>query len=189
MQFGRATLPKYIPFIIVGAVLGMIGALTLRGTAGAIFMGLCFLGMLGLFGFVAWVLLVKNKAANVASDTEKQQALQFSPVPGKGVLYLYRAQLVGLLAGLDVTLDGRNIGQTRGFSFFRLELEPGRHVLAGAAHCEPLEFNIDAGQVLLIEQEMTMGAVKGGYLYKISADDAHTRANIAKGKLFLPQTA
>lgn len=187
MQLGRATLPKYIPFIIVGAVLGLAGVFAFRGTAGTIFMLLCALIVLALVGYVGWILLVKNKTANVASSEQKHQALLFAPVPGKGVLYLYRAQVVGLLAGLEVTLDGRGIGQTRGFSFFRLELEPGRHVLGGAANCEPLEFEIGAGELLFVEQELMMGAMKNGYRYRIQPDNADTRAGIAKGKLFLPQ--
>lgn len=189
MDLGRANIGKLLPFVILGGVAGLAAALFLRGSAAAIFNILAAVVLLGLAGYVIYILAVKNKAMPTASAEEKQHALQFNPVAGKGVLYLYRAQTVGLLAGLDVNLDGRNIGQTRGYSFFRIELEPGQHSLSGASNSQPLTFDIAAGQVLYIEQQILMGAVKGSYEYRLESDIDKAQAGTRKGKMFLPLPA
>lgn len=189
MDLGRANLGKLLPFMIIGLVAGLAGAMFLRGSAALIFNLLAAVVLLGFIGYLIYLLAVKNTSMPTASADEKQHALGFQPVAGKGVLYLYRAQTVGFLVGLDVTLDEHTIGQTRGYSFFRIELEPGQHRLAGASNSEPLDFDIAAGQVLYIEQQIRMGAVKGSYEYRLESDIDKAQAGIRKGKMFLPLPA
>jgi len=102
------------------------------------------------------------------------------------VIYLYRNQLVGLLVGLNVVLDGQPVGQTRGFRFYRLEVAAGTHVLSGDGKCpEPLEVTVAEGEIAYVEQEIVMGMVKGGYRYNRIADIPKAQKAIYGCKLLL----
>lgn len=70
--------------------------------------------------------------------------------------------------------------------FYRLEVEPGTHVLAGDGKCpEPLHFHIAAGEVLYIEQELVMGLVKGSYRYRQVTDLPQAQQAVYSCKLLL----
>lgn len=188
MNLGRASLPKYLVLVIVGAVGGLVTVSLARGTAAQswIFIA-CILLLLAFFGYVIWLLAFKNRTTRAATSAEKQAALQFAPVQGKGVIYLYRKQLVGLLVGLDVVLDGKVIGQTRGLRFYRLQVEPGRHLLGGDKKCpQPLEVVIADGEVAYVEQEIVMGMVKGSYRYTRITNLPQAQQAIYSCKLLLP---
>jgi uncharacterized protein DUF2846 len=187
MDLGRASLPKYLALSLIGAVGGVLLIFLARGSGAERWLMIgCALILLALLGYVAWLLTVKNKSTHVASPAQKQAALQFAPSPGKGVIYLYRSQLVGLLVGLNVVLDGRPVGQTRGFRFYRLEVAPGTHVLSGDSKCpEPLEVTVGEGEIAYVEQEIVMGVVKGGYRYKRIADVPKAQQAIYGCKLLL----
>lgn len=187
MNLGRASIPKYLLLTLIGAVAGLFAFFLFRSAAWE--RGIMMLALLILVGFliyVIWVLAFKNRATRVATPQQKQAALEFAAVADKGVAYVYRKQLVGLLVGLDVVLDGRQIGQTRGLRFYRLELEPGTHVLSGDRKCpEPLTFHIAAGEVRYIEQELVMGLVKGSYRYRQVTDLTQAQQAVYSCKLLL----
>ena len=187
MNLGRASIPKYLLLSLLGAVAGVLAFSLFRSAAWE--RGIMMLALLILAGFLAyavWLLAFKNRATRVATPQQKQAALQFLPLADKGVIYVYRKQLVGLLVGLDVMLDGKQIGQTRGLRFYRLELAPGTHVLAGDRKCpEPLTFQIAAGEVLYIEQELVMGLVKGSYRYRQVTDLSQAQQAVYSCKLLL----
>lgn len=188
MNLGRASLPKYLVLAAIGAVGGFLCVFLAKGTAAENWiLLLCGVLVLLFFGYVIWLLAFKNKSTRNATPAQKQAALQFASTPGKGVIYVYRKQLVGLLVGLDVSLDGTLIGQTRGLRFYRLEVEPGRHVLGGDRKCpEPLEVNVADGEVAYVEQEIVMGMVKGSYRYTRVADVPQAQRSIHSCKLLLP---
>ena len=187
MDLGRASVPKYLLLTFIGAVAGLLAFFLFRSAAWE--RGIMLLALLILAGFlvyVIWLLAFKNRATRVATPQQKQVALEFAALADKGVVYLYRKQLVGLLVGLDVVLDDRHIGQTRGLRFYRLELEPGTHVLAGDRKCpEPLSFHIAAGEVRYIEQELVMGLVKGSYRYSEVTDLTQAQQAVYACKLLL----
>ncbi|MDR0735982.1 MAG: hypothetical protein LBF51_03975 [Zoogloeaceae bacterium] len=89
-----------IAFVICILVVGILIPFTLKETGS--FTILAMLMLLGALGCIVWVLLVRNKKTFIASPQQKQAALAFQPVAGKGVLYLFRFQSDGLLAGLDI---------------------------------------------------------------------------------------
>lgn len=188
MNFGRATLGKYLVFSILGVIIGgglmLFIAFSGKGEALAtpmlVISGLILLGM---FAFILYILLVKNKSVRQASPQERQAALQFQPQPGKAALYIFRDQFVGFARGLETVLDGQRLSQTRGYRFMRLDLEPGRYTLSGDKSCTALSIDLGPDQVLLLEQELLMNSFSTSYAYKPHPDTPHTRARIAKLKM------
>jgi hypothetical protein len=187
MNLGRASLPKYLALSLIGAVGGFVLIFVARGSGNERWLMIgCVAILLAFLVYVVWLLAFKNKSTRVGSQAQKQAALQFAPSPGKGVIYVYRKQLVGLLVGLNVVLDGRPVGQTRGLRFYRLEVEPGTHLLSGDKKCpESLEVDVAAGEIAYVEQEITMGMVKGGYRYNRIADIPKAQQAIYGCKLLL----
>ena len=187
MNLGRASLPKYFALSLIGGVGGFVLILLVRGSESERWLMIgCALFALGFLAYVVWLLAFKNKSTRVGSQAQKQAALQFAPSPGKGVIYVYRKQLVGLLVGLNVVLDGKPVGQTRGLRFYRLEVEPGTHVLSGDKKCpESLEVTVAEGEIAYVEQEITMGMVKGGYRYNRIANIPQAQQAIYSCKLLL----
>ena len=187
MNLGRASLPKYLVLSLIGAVGGFILIFVARGSGTERWLMIgCAAIALGFLVYVIWLLAFKNKSTHAASPAQKQAALQFAPSPGKGVIYVYRKQLVGLLVGLNVLLDGKLVGQTRGLRFYRLEVEPGTHVLSGDKKCpEPLEVTVGEGEIAYVEQEIVMGMVKGGYRYNRISNIPEAQQGIYACKLLL----
>ena len=188
MHFGRASLLKLLPFVLAGVVAGLVASRLARGTPmSAVLVVLAVATMLAVVAVVLWMVVRNNRRVAVAAQVQRQDALQFVAPPGKGVLYLYRSQYVAMLAGFDVVLDGRYIGQTRGYRFYRLELDPGHHVLSGGRFCRgELAFHIQAGQLLFIEQEVQLGALLNQYTYVLREDSTAVRKRIHGLKMLLP---
>jgi hypothetical protein len=74
--------------------------------------------------------LTGNRAQARAPAAQDSDAKRFAPVAERTVVYLFRDAFVGKLLGIDVAIDGVPLGQTRGKTFYRLELAPGEHVLS-----------------------------------------------------------
>ena len=187
MNLGRASLPKYLALSLIGAVGGFVLIFVARGSGAERWLTIgCIALLLGFLAYLVWLLAFKNKSTRTASPAQKQAALQFAPSPGKGVIYVYRKQLVGLLVGLNVILDGKLVGQTRGLRFYRLEVEPGTHILSGDKKCpDALEVTVADGEVAYVEQEIVMGMVKGGYRYNRIANIPLAQQSIYSCKLLL----
>jgi hypothetical protein len=180
--------------IILGAIGGAVGAVlvpTLQGSGlGSMLNWFVALVLIGFVAFVAYLLLFKNKKTSKASAEQRTHALQFQAMPDRAVLYVYRHQYVGMLAGFDLCLDNMLIGQTRGYCFYRLELMPGVHQLSGDKKCEaPFVFEAHAGQVIYVEQEMTMSAMSSGYRFIFQPDVAKAQGIMGKDKMYLPNFA
>jgi hypothetical protein len=84
----------------------------------------------GLCGAVALVLAACAPLPQTAADV---QAKRIESAPGKAVIYLVRTRPdLGPLP-TPVKLNDRMLGSTHPGTYFRLEVEPGRHVLTGFA--------------------------------------------------------
>ena len=118
--------------------------------------------IIGVSGMVASIAAARgaNRRMARAAATEEAEAKRCTPVAGRGTVYLFRDAFVGKMAGLDVLLDGRPIGQTRGKTFYRLQFAPGEHLLTsrnpqdGSQHEHRLR--ADAGSLLFLEQRVSM---------------------------------
>jgi TM2 domain-containing membrane protein YozV len=176
--------------IAIGAVSALVGMGLFNLVKGTAFEGVLMwvvgLIILGFIAFVIWI-LSSNKGIKKASAEETQKARLFQPEPGQGVIYVLRSQYAGLLMGLEVRLDGKAIGQTRGYSFYRLIVAPGAHELSGTERCpEALQVNVGAGQIAFVEQFLRNDSSVPRYGYQWSSDIASVQQKILKTKMYLP---
>lgn len=85
-----------------------------------------------LLAMVAAVVYVAGCASTPQASRERDaQAKQFGTHPGMATLYVYRPE-----SGKQdsvLWIDKRLIGSTLAFTYYRVFLEPGRHVLSGFA--------------------------------------------------------
>ena len=119
--------------------------------------------ILGMSGVVAAIAGARgtNRRVSRAARAEEAEAKRCAPVAGHASVYVFRDAFVGKVAGLDVLLDGTPVGQTRGNTFYRLQLAPGEHLLTshnprdGSKHEHRLR--ADAGSLLFLEQRVSIG--------------------------------
>jgi hypothetical protein len=186
----RATLWPYVIITFIGLPVGKLLASALRndldGTLLKWLFPLSALGLVGIF-FHALLMFRRNKKVREASPEQKKEALTFPSTAGKAVLYVFRHQMKGSLQGHDLVLDDRYLGQIRGDTFYRLELEPGRHRLGGDRKClEALEMEVAAGQVRFVEQELLSDLWRTGYHYLPRENAMKTRLKVRGCKMLLP---
>ena len=84
---------------------------------------------------LATVLLALALTACVTREPSPQEirSKRFETLPDKAVVYLYRDRIDFVDNPASFTLDGAHQGATYRGTYFRLELAPGRHQLAGFA--------------------------------------------------------
>lgn len=84
-----------------------------------------------------------------------------APPEGLSRLYIYRNELLGTLAGLDLTVDGRPAGTTKGKTYVIADVPPGPHVVVSEGeNTSSLNVSTQAGQSVFIWQEVKMGAFR-----------------------------
>jgi hypothetical protein len=95
-----------------------------------------------------------------ADKATENEALQFNPVPGKSVIYVYRNELFGGAVGMDIFIDNQNIGGTAGRNFLWIKTNPGDHIIASKAeNRDVLKLKTEAGKIYYIWQEAKMGVI------------------------------
>lgn len=122
--------------------------------------------ILALIGLAAGAFIISRNLKtnrNVAEATfdQRDEALQFQPVAGKGALYVFRNQFVGRAVGINVVIDGREAAQLKSPRFTRILLSPGAHRIAGytgtnkaPAPGEGIELTVNAGDVYVAKCEV-----------------------------------
>ncbi len=119
--------------------------------------------VLGVSGMVASIVATRgaNRRVARAAAMEEKEAKRFAPVADQATVYVFRDAFVGKVAGLDVLLDGTPIGQTRGKTFYRLQIAPGEHVLTSRnpQNDSQSEYRLraDAGSLHFLEQRVSFG--------------------------------
>ncbi len=185
--------PNMMVLATVAVISGLIGAQLFGSTQGTLFgsavMLTCALLVLIFVGYAAWLLTVKNQKIIKAGDAEKVAALRFEAEPNAGVIYVYRNQYAGLLVGMNVMLDSVQIGQTRGFCFYRLVVAPGAHMIGGDKQYRgqrqaSVSIEVGAGQIVYVEQEVVMSSTRSGCQFKVVADVGAAQSAMRKLKLF-----
>lgn len=84
-----------------------------------------------------------------------------APPEGPSRLYIYRNELLGMLAGLDLTVDGQAAGTTKGKTYVIADVPAGAHTVASEGeNTSTLNVNAQAGQSVFIWQEVKMGAFR-----------------------------
>jgi hypothetical protein len=115
----------------------------------------------------------------MASLEQDAQTKTFSVKPGKANIYVYRNESMGAAIKMDVSLDGKPVGQTAAKTFFALEVAPGKHTLQGDS---VLDLTAQAGKNYFVWQEVKMGILVAGNKLQL-VDEATGKAGVAECKL------
>jgi len=96
-----------------------------------------------LLGLTVAGLLLIAGCASTPEATRQQDAVakEFLTHPNAGTVYVYRSEFNHYDSDSVLYVDGRLIGSTLPGAYFRLDLNPGRHVLHGTG--------VDIGQIAL----------------------------------------
>lgn len=94
-----------------------------------------------------------------ASPGRDAQAKQFISYPSSSTIYVYRTDLGGDDDDDAVLyVDGRLIGDTLPQAFFRVYVNPGKHLLEGIAHDQgTLSIETRPGRIYFVEQDVVAG--------------------------------
>jgi hypothetical protein len=148
----------------------------------------------GLSGIVAAIAGARggNRRVAHAAAGQEAEAKRCASLPDRATVYVFRDAYFGKLAGLDVLLDGAPVGQTRGKTFYRLELAPGEHRLAsrnprdGSQHEHRLY--ADSGSLVFLEQRVSMGATTMKHQI-VPTEHAAAVSRIQRCRLLVPAPA
>lgn len=172
--------PRNIIIFALAAIVGVIG-----GFAYPI-IGLVLL--VPVLAFVAYILL-KNSGARQADPAAAEAARQFTAPADKAAIYVMRHGFVGGQQGMNVTIDDALSSQFRTGRFVRAEVSPGAHQISGRMAAQfggkdtvhPV--TLAAGECVLLDAKLDMGALQGKLLFLETRDPAEARAKLAKLKL------
>jgi Protein of unknown function (DUF2846) len=147
--------------------------------------------IMGMSGVVASIAGARAANRNVsrAAATEEADAKRCAPVADRATVYVFRDANIGKVAGLDVLLNGTTIGQTRGKTFYRLQIAPGEHLLTsrnpqnGSQHEHRLR--ADAGALLFLEQRVGFGFAALRHEI-VPTDQAKAASRIQRCRLLVP---
>lgn len=162
--------------IIAGVVLGMMYPI----------IGLIL--FLPAVGFVVYILL-NNKGASEADPVAAQAARQFTASEGMAAIHVMRDGFMGGQQGMNLTIDDSLTTQFRTGRFARAEVAPGTHRVAGRMAAQigggdtVNEVTLGAGECVLLDAKMEMGALQGKLVFLETRNPAEARAKLAKLKL------
>ena len=132
-----------------------------------------------------WIYIPVQGPVLLASRDADIEAKKFLPVPDKAVLYIYRNQFIGSAWQVPITINGKLIGNTGGFTFFRKTLPPGEHIVESwADNPVQITLNLEAGNIYYVRHRTRSGMTKiRAELHLV--DEATGRQGVNKGKLLL----
>lgn len=135
--------------------------------------------------FSAALVLLLSGCASVpmAPLDQDTKAKDFSPIPNKASLYIYRNENFGAAIPMTVSVNGRALGQTAAKTYFRLNLAPGKYsVESHAENVSNLALAIEAGKNYFVWQEVKMGMWMARALLQ-QTDESAGRAGVMESKL------
>ena len=108
---------------------------------------------------VVGALLLGACTSTPEADPDRDaRAKQFLTHPASSTIYVYRSEFNHLDADTVLFINGRVIGSTRPGTFFRIDINPGRHVLHGTG-IDLGQFELDTrpGQIYYVSHEVMGG--------------------------------
>ena len=88
-----------------------------------------------IFRYLLLLMLLAGCASTPEATAERDaDAKQFGSHPGSSTLYVYRPDSEGLESDTVLWIDGRLIGATLPRTYFRINLDPGKHTLTGMGY-------------------------------------------------------
>jgi hypothetical protein len=98
--------------------------------------------------------VVAAGCAQIPSSPDEMHAKKFESVPGKAVIYIVRPAL-GFAGHGSVTLDDSATITMFGGNFYRWEVAPGPHRIAGAGQdMSRLTLNAEAGKIYFVRHQV-----------------------------------
>ena len=135
--------------------------------------------------FSAVLVLLLSGCASVpmAPLDQDSKAKDFSPIPNKASLYIYRNESFGAAIPMTVSVNGKALGQTAAQTYFRLNLTPGKYnVESHAENVSNLSLTTEAGKNYFVWQEVKMGMWMARSLLQ-QTDETTGRAGVMESKL------
>jgi hypothetical protein len=108
---------------------------------------------------VAAVALLAGCASQPLAKPESDTlAKLMQPVPDKAVIYLIRNEPFSAPWPIQVTLDGKDMGETGAETYFRWTVEPGEHMIVShTENAAGLLINAEPGRIYYVWQDVRMG--------------------------------
>lgn len=135
--------------------------------------------------FSAVLVLLLSGCASVpmAPLDQDAKAKDFSPIPNKASLYIYRNESFGAAIPMTVSVNGKALGQTAAQTYFRLNLTPGKYTVEShAENVSSLALATEAGKNYFVWQEVKMGMWMARSLLQ-QTDETTGRAGVLESKL------
>ena len=135
--------------------------------------------------FLAVLVLLLSGCASVpmASLDQDAKAKDFSPIPNKAALYIYRNENFGAAIPVMVSVNGKALGQTAAKTYFRLNLIPGKYnIQSHAENVSSLPLTAEAGKNYFVWQEVKMGMWMARSLLQ-QTNETTGRAGVMESKL------
>lgn len=135
---------------------------------------------IALMGVVlAATVLTGCASVPMATPEQDAKAKTFAVAPGKSNIYVYRNESMGGAVKMDVSLDGKAVGQTTAKTYLMMEVAPGKHTVTSKAENEVMQEVIaQAGKNYFIWQEVKMGVMYARNKLNL-VDDATGKAGVA----------
>ncbi len=135
------------------------------------------------FSTVLLLLLSGCASVPMAPLDQDSKAKDFSPIPNKASLYIYRNETFGAAIPMTVSVNGKALGQTAAQTYFRLNLSPGKYnVESHAENVSNLPLTTEAGKNYFVWQEVKMGMWMARSLLQ-QTDETTGRAGVMESKL------
>lgn len=92
-------------------------------------------------------------------DSNKNSELKtFNAKPGVAGLYIYRNESIGAAVRMDVSVDGKVLGETAAKTYLYTELPPGKHTITSKSeNTDSIEIETVGGKLYYVWQEVKMG--------------------------------
>lgn len=180
----------WLTLIFVAAIIGaMMGPALARTMSPGTLLIIFVLLIGGIVIFCFWALSI-NRGGMKAGTAATADARMMRAPEGQARIHVTRRGFVAALQGMDVTLDDTAQGQIKSGQMLMADVAPGTHRLhvstakAKLARPAELEIDIGAGEVVVIDAMIEMGALKGG-VKLTRLDAAKARENVHATQLFL----
>ena len=136
-----------------------------------------------IFAAAAVAALAGCASVPMGSLEDDTKAKAFVPPPDKAALYIYRNETFGAAVPMNLSINGRNIGQSASKTYFQFNLAPGRYsVESTAENVAELKLQMEPGKNYFVWQEVKMGMwMARSQLHQV--DEATGRAGVQESKL------
>ena len=178
---------KYLVPILAGLGAAVVAGALFGALLGEDILNYFMGAFVGFFTFYILANLAGNRKVAMASVADRDQAAKLEPVAGKVLLCVYREGFVGSAAGLNISVDGKDLAQLKSPRFTCVTLEPGAHSLtaafggfAGPQNKPTLfEFQAEGGAVLAVKVAIAMGMLRNSLTFARAADIEPLKTKLA----------